>query len=56
MNKVIKLGLVLGLGLVSCEKDMIPDGTIVSIEYFPEETKVEAPAPVQQTQTTTPTV
>ena len=54
MNKVIKLGLVLGLGLVSCEKDMIPDGTIVSIEYFPEEeTKVEAPAP---TQTTTPTV
>ena len=56
MNKVIKLGLVLGLGLVSCEKDMIPDGTIVSIEYFPEEeTKVEAPAPTQ-TQTTTPTV
>ena len=54
MNKVIKLGLVLGLGLVSCEKDMIPDGTIVSIEYFPEETKEETIAPTQ-TQTTTPT-
>ena len=40
----------------SCEKDMIPDGTIVSIEYYPvEETKVEAPAPTQ-TQTATPTV
>ena len=53
--KHLLLLLLIALSFASCEKDMIPDGTIVSIEYFPEETKEETQT-APQTQTTTPTV
>ena len=56
--KHLLLLLLIALSFASCEKDMIPDGTIVSIEYFPEETKEETQTETQtpQTQTQSATV
>ena len=54
MNKYITIGLS-ALALASCSKDAIEDGTIVSIEYFPQEEKVTPKETTPQTQTATDT-